>query len=105
MSEHDDGTSNTVITLINSWLARIESKLDNLASTKADKSEVDALRKDLNDHGERLNALHRQVDHQTLSEQEKADERRYKLPVKLNLWLIGLTIVLVVATVVLVVKG
>ncbi len=93
----------TVMGLLNQWLARIEGKIDHLARNvegKADRTEVAELRQELRHESGRIDNLTREVEHRARSEQEDAEERRYKVPVQLTVLLVVLTLVLIVVGVI-----
>lgn len=92
-----DEPSPTVVGMLQQWLARVEAKLDHLTSAldgKADRSEIEALRREFHQEGrqrdERLGQLEREVEHQKRSDDEATEEHRYKTPMQLTLALVGL---------------
>lgn len=102
----------SVLSVLQQWLARIETKLDHLSASldgKADRADLAQLRQEVREEqrhqDRRLEELEREVEHRRRSDSEDTEERRYKVPMQLTIALLAVGALSLGAAVVPLVKG
>ena len=102
----------TVLGVLQQWLTRIETKLDQLTASldgKADRADLALLRSEMREEqrhqDRRLEVLERETEHRRRSEEDVTEERRYQMPLRLTVALLVVGALSLGAAVVPLVKG